>query len=135
MARRSPERIWRNRVEDQFDRAALMALLGVPTRPVASHPKEADFQRWMQEQRIDPRELDVYDFRAAMMSGAQRDASGHWPSDFKRDNHPSLVVGGFNTKTGQRVPGAKLASGVQELIALGWEPATARQLWATVTTK
>ncbi len=103
-----------------------------PMRPVASHPPEAAFQSWMTEQGIDPRELDVYDFRSAMMAGAQPDESGHWPSDFKRDNHPSLVVGGFNTKTGQRVPSAPLARSVEELIDMGWEPATAQQLWKSV---
>jgi len=101
-------------------------------QPVASHPPEQQFQAWMTERGIDPRELDVYDFRSAMMAGAERDASGHWPSDFKRGNHPNLVVGGFHTKTGQRVPGAPLASGVQELIDLGWEPQAAERLWATV---
>ncbi len=101
-------------------------------RPVASHPPEREFQSWMQERGIDPRELDVYDFRSAMMAGAERDESGHWPSDFKRGGHPNLVVGGFNTKTGQRVPGAPLARSVDELISLGWEPQTAMQLWQSV---
>ena len=114
-------------------------------KPVASHPPEAEFQQWMRDQRIDPREMEVYDFRAAMMAGAKRDESGHWPSNFKYDftdapemvatdlrTHPNIVVGGFHTKTGRRVPGAKLASSEQELIDLGWEPQTARQLWASV---
>jgi len=86
----------------------------------------------MQDRGIDPRELDVYDYRAAMMAGASPDASGHWPSEFKRDNHPNLVVGGFNTKTGARVPGTPLAKSVDELIRLGWEPEAARQLWESV---
>ena len=118
-------------MSDQLHQQALMAALG-NMRPAVSHPPEAQFQSWMQEQQIDPRELDVYDFRSAKMAGAQRDPSGHWPSEHKRDNHPSLVVGGFNTKTGQRVPGSKLADSVQELIQLGWEPETAKRLWATV---
>ncbi len=110
----------------------LMAIAQATMRPVASHPPEAQFQSWMGDQGIDPRELDVYDFRSAMMAGAQPDQTGHWPSDFKRDNHPNLVVGGFHTRTGQRVPGAPLARSLQELIDLGWEPATASQLWQSV---
>lgn len=74
---------------------------------------------------------EVYDYDAAMKAGATN-KGGHWPSEFKRDNHPNLVVGGFNTKTGKRVPGAPLAKSLQELIDLGWEPATARHLWAEV---
>ena len=111
---------------------ALQAVLA-GMKPAASHPPEREFQSWMTERGIDPREMEVYDFRSAMMAGAERDESGHWPSDFKRGNHPNLVVGGFNTKTGQRVPGAKLASSVQELIELGWEPATAQKLWSQVS--
>lgn len=111
-------------------------------RAFPSHLPEAEHQTWLREQRIDPRELAVYDFRAAHQAGATRDASGHWPSDFKYDfgdtpprasdrrTHPSIVVGGFHTKTGARVPGSPLASGVAELIELGWAPETARQLWA-----
>ena len=123
---------------------ALQALLG-GMKPVASHPPEDQFQAWMAERDIDPREMEVYDFRKAMMSGAERDETGHWPSDFKYDftdvpnmtasdkrTHPNIVVGGFHTQTGKRVPGAKLASGVQELIELGWEPEAAKQLWAKV---
>lgn len=108
----------------------------VPMRALAraavSHPPEAQFQQWMLQRGIDPRELDVYDFRSAMMAGVERDASGHWPSDFKRGNHPNLVVGGFHTKTGERVPGAPLAKSERELVELGWEPATAKKLWAKV---
>ena len=108
--------------------------IDLPSQPsmATSHPPEAAFQQWVQANRIDPRELDVYDFRSAMQAGAKRDASGHWPSEFKRENHPNLVVGGFNTKTGQRVPSAPLAGSVQELIRLGWAPEDAAQLWASV---
>ena len=104
--------------------------LGALAKLAVSHPPEAQFQAWMRDRGIDPRELDVYDFRAAMMAGAERDSSGHWPSDFKRGGHPNLVVGGFNTKTGERVSGAPLAKSERELVELGWEPATAKKLWA-----
>lgn len=116
----------------QNDIEALRALL----TPAVSHEvgDDARLGAWMQQRRLDPRELLVYDLLGAMKAGVERDpVRGHWPSDFKRDNHPDLVVGGFNTKTGQRVPGAPLATSLQELIDKGWEPATARRLWASVT--
>ena len=116
---------------DQMDREALLRLLNAVPMAI-SHPPEAQFQSWMAEKKIDPRELDVYDFRSAMMHGADRDSTGHWPSDFKRENHPNLIVGGFNTKTGERVAGAPLAKSLQELIDKGWEPETAKRLWASV---
>ena len=68
-----------------------------------------------------------YDYRAAHKAGAKPDATGHWPSDFKKPGHPNMVVGGFDVKTGQRVPGTRQAS-EQELIQLGWDPETARRL-------
>lgn len=65
-----------------------------PMQPVASHPPEAEFQQWFADQRIDPREHEVYDFRRAYQAGVrERDAMGDWPSEFKPDNHPNLVVG------------------------------------------
>jgi hypothetical protein len=73
-----------------------------------------------------------YDYRAAHRAGAVPDDSGHWPSQFKREGHPSMVVGGFNVKTGERVPGAKLAASVDELVSLGWDAETARRLMASV---
>lgn len=86
----------------------------------------------MDQRGIDPRELEVYDFLGAMNANAERDRVGHWPSDFKRESHPNFVVGGFNTKTGERVAGAPLARSVQELVQLGWEPETAKRLWLSV---
>jgi hypothetical protein len=68
-----------------------------------------------------------YDYRAAFKAGAKPDASGHWPSQFKQAGHPNEVVGGFNTRTGERVPGTTQASEA-ELIRLGWDPATAKRL-------
>lgn len=103
-------------------------------RPVASHDvgEDARLGAWMAQRGIPAEDLTVYNMLGAMNAGAERDPSGHWPSQFKRENHPNLVVGGFNTKTGARVPGTPLAASVQELIDKGWEPATARQLWASV---
>lgn len=68
-----------------------------------------------------------YDYRAAHKAGAAPDSTGHWPSQFKREGHPQTVVGGFNVKTGERVPGTKRAS-ESELIELGWDPETAKSL-------
>ena len=117
----------------QRDKAPTMSDLLGSMKPAVSHPPEREFQNWLQDNDIDPRELEVYDFRQAMMAGAKRDESGHWPSNFKYETHPDIVVGGFHTKTGQRVPSAPLARSVDELIRLGWEPKTARQLWDSVT--
>ena len=130
----------------QREKAPTMSDLLGSMKPAVSHPPEREFQNWLQDNDIDPRELEVYDYRQAMMAGAKRDESGHWPSDFKYDftndpsmtasdrrTHPNIVVGGFHTKTGQRVPGAPLAGSVGELIRLGWPEETARQLWNSVT--
>jgi hypothetical protein len=76
----------------------------------------------------DPQQF--YDYRAAFKAGAKPDASGHWPSDFKRAGHPNMVVGGFNAQTGERVLGTPVASEA-ELIKLGWDPATAKRLAAS----
>jgi hypothetical protein len=104
-------------------------------------PDEAAFRRWYArlarrwDLNPDPDAPEqAYDYRGAWRAGATPDPTGHWPSDFKRAGHPNEIVGGFNTRTGERVPGAPLASGVDELIRLGWEPDTARRLWATVDT-
>ena len=117
----------------QRDKAPTMSDLLGSIKPAVSHPPEREFRDWLQDNDIDPRELEVYDFRQAMMTGAKRDESGHWPSDFKYETHPDIVVGGFHTKTGQRVPTAPLAGSVEELIILGWEPKTAQRLWNSVT--
>ncbi len=68
-----------------------------------------------------------YDYRAAFRAGAKPDATKHWPSQFKRAGHPNEIVGGFNTRTGERVPGTPRGN-LDQLIALGWEPETAAQL-------
>lgn len=44
-----------------------------------------------------------YDYRAAYKAGAKPDTSGHWPSQFKREGHPNLIVDGVDTRTGQPV--------------------------------
>lgn len=42
-----------------------------------------------------------YDYRAAFKAGAGPGPDGHWPSQFKREGHPRMVIDGINTKTGQ----------------------------------
>ena len=70
-----------------------------------------------------------YDYRAAYRAGAKPDASKHWPSQFKKPGHPNEVVGGFNTRTGERVVGTKRANEV-ELRRLGWDEQSAKRLAA-----
>lgn len=113
---------------------ALLRIAGMLRPPAQPDPTESVFQRWYQDMARqhdlapDPDSPDqFYDYRAAHRAGAQPDETGHWPSDFKKPGHPTMVVGGFHVQTGQRVPGTRRAS-EDELIALGWEPATAKQL-------
>ena len=110
-------------------------------RPMPSHAPtndEAAFQQWYQQMAAqyglspdpdDPQQF--YDYRSAFKAGAKPDETGHWPSDFKKEGHPNLVVGGFHVQTGKRVPGTQRAFSVEELVKLGWEPETAKQLHAT----
>ena len=72
---------------------------------------EAEFQKWyaghaaklgLAPNPDDPQHF--YDYRAAFKAGATPDVSGHWPSQFKQEGHPRMVIGGVNTKTGKRMP-------------------------------
>ena len=114
-------------------------------RLAASHPPEREFQDWLQARGVRPEEQEVYDYRSAMMDKAERDSSGHWSSDYKYDftdhpemqasdlrTHPAIIVGGFHTQTGQRVPGTPLAKSPQELVELGWPREEAKRLWMSV---
>ena len=38
-----------------------------------------------------------YDFRAAFLGGANPDATGHWPSKFKKPGHPNYFIDGIDT--------------------------------------
>jgi len=99
---------------------------------------EAAFRRWydawasrygMNPDPDDPRQH--YDYRAAFQQGIPPPnvaAGEHWPSLDKDEGHPNIIVGGFHTKTGQRVPGYTRARSVAELVELGWDPETAQQL-------
>jgi len=73
-------------------------------------PAEKEFQDWFKGQAKklglnpdpdDPRHF--YDWRAAFAAGAKPDAQGHWPSEFKLDGHPNLIIEGRGTRTDQPV--------------------------------
>jgi hypothetical protein len=105
--------------------------------PIAPVEDELRFRQWYQQMAkahgLDPNPdspATRYDYRAAFRAQAQPDATGHWPSRFKKSGHPNMVVGGFNVKTGARVPGTPKASEA-ELIRLGWDPETAARLSRT----
>ncbi len=70
--------------------------------------EESQFRQWYEPRAramgLDPNPdnpLHEYDYRAAWKAGAEPDASGHWPSEFKRAGHPNLIVDGVDTRTGQ----------------------------------
>ena len=71
---------------------------------------EAKFQvwygGWSKKLGLNPNPDDpqhFYDYRAAWKAGAEPTAESgwHWPSTFKREGHPRMVVDGVNTKTGK----------------------------------
>lgn len=68
---------------------------------------EQAFQQWYASRArrlgLDPNPDNpqhFYDYRAAFKAGAEPNASGHWPSEFKRPGHPRLVLNGIDTRTG-----------------------------------
>ena len=87
-------------------------LPAVQARPSAAAPTpqvdEPAFQSWyrriagqmgLNTNPDDPSHF--YDYRGAFASGASPDASGHWPSQYKREGHPNLVIDGIDTRTGR----------------------------------
>lgn len=106
----------------------------MPQQPV----DESAFRQWYstmaQRYGLNPDPDDpsqFYDYRAAFQAGASPDQTGHWPSDFKIEGHPNMVVGGFHVQTGERVPNTERAKSIEELVQLGWEPETAARLMET----
>lgn len=68
---------------------------------------------WAKVTGINPNPDDPkhqYDYRAAFQAGVKpeiaNDGLYHWPSQFKLEGHPNLIVEGVNTKTGKRVKDA-----------------------------
>lgn len=110
----------------------------IPTPLQVDQPGFRDwYTTWATRERMNPnpdaRGQD-YDYRKAFRRGVTppRTSLGeHWPSEAKAKGHPNRVVGGFDTVTGERVPGTPRARTVDELISLGWEPTTAHQLMST----
>jgi len=77
---------------------------------------EKKFQEWYASHakalKLNPNPDDprhFYNWRAAYTAGAKPDKSGHWPSTFKIEGHPRMIVGGINTKTGRAVRQEKRA--------------------------
>ena len=90
---------------------------------------EDEFRKWYAERAKkwglspdpdDPKHF--YDYRAAFENGAEPDPKdGHWPSEYKLEGHPNLIVDGKDTRTGEPVSnplddiapnlGAKAATG------------------------
>ena len=71
---------------------------------------EKKFQKWytghaktlgLNPDPDDPKHY--YDYRAAYEAGAIPDKTGHWPSTYKKEGHPRMIVNGVNTKTGEPV--------------------------------
>ena len=70
---------------------------------------EDAFQKWYavqaEKQGIDPNPdapEHFYDYRSAYAAGAAPDEEGHWPSEFKQEGHPRMIIDGINTKTGEK---------------------------------
>ena len=73
-----------------------------------SPTKETAFQQWYAplaaKNNIDPNPDDprhFYDYRRAYEAGASPGPDGHWPSEFKLQGHPNLIVDGKDTRTGK----------------------------------
>lgn len=69
--------------------------------------REAKFKLWYGEQakrhNLDPNPDDprhFYDYRKAYEAGAIPNSSGHWPSKYKLQGHPRLVIKGVDTRYG-----------------------------------
>jgi diguanylate cyclase (GGDEF)-like protein len=76
-----------------------------------SSPPEDPFMSWYSSRAsrlgLDPdpdSPLQRYDYRGAFAAGAEPDADGHWPSQFKAPDHPNRFVEGEDTMTGGQAP-------------------------------
>ncbi len=93
---------------------------------VLSPPEELEFQEWYSDRsralgldaNPDPSERNRYDYRGAWRAGAEPDESRHWPSEFKLEGHPKLVVGGVDTRTGDAVKPQDVLARVRERQAI-----------------
>ena len=89
---------------DKPQRKSRLDLSLLPDKP----DDEESFQSWYaghaKERGLSPNPDDpehFYDYRAAYKAGAGPGPDGHWPSQFKLEGHPRMVVDGVNTKTGR----------------------------------
>ena len=71
---------------------------------------EQGFQDWYSNHakklKLNPNPDDpkhFYDYRAAYGAGDEPGEDGHWPSTWKIEGHPRMIVDGVNTKTGRKV--------------------------------
>lgn len=69
---------------------------------------KGDFRSWYDGHArrlgLDPdpdNPLHYYDYRAAWEAGASPGPDGHWPSQFKLEGHPRLIIDGVDTRTGK----------------------------------
>jgi hypothetical protein len=94
---------------------ALDRQLGIGNDPDIrlSLEEETEFQRWFsswaEQLNLSPNPDDrrhFYKWRAAWKAGSKPDSQGHWPSEFKMEGHPNLVVDGKDTRTGRPVSAA-----------------------------
>jgi hypothetical protein len=65
------------------------------------------YKNWASKLDLDPNPDDPrqqYDYRAAFRAGAEptEESGWHWPSEFKQEGHPNLIVEGRDTRTGER---------------------------------
>lgn len=87
----------------------------IPRTTLLPPEQEAAFQEWYAS-HAKPTGLSAnaddpehhYDWRAAYKAGAtpapDEDGSYHWPSEFKKPDHPNRYVDGMDTRTGRRAP-------------------------------
>jgi hypothetical protein len=69
------------------------------------------YSRWSKITGISPNPDDpehYYDYRAAFNAGVSpqidpEDGRYHWPSEFKREGHPRLIIDGVDTRTMKKV--------------------------------
>jgi hypothetical protein len=94
-------------------RDVLAELETIPAGPFTLGPTEESafqdwYSGWAQKLNLNPNPDDTkhfYDYRAAFKAGAEPTAKSdwHWPSEFKLEGHPRMIVAGVNTKTGRSV--------------------------------
>ena len=93
-------------------------------------PEFAPFMGWYavaaSQNKLSPdpfHPLHYYDYFAAYKQGVRNpDKNGHWPSKFKTEGHPRMVLDGVNTKTGEKaVPRSKTKGFWQQIQSKMWE--------------